>query len=225
MSIDPRHVRLICFDVDGTLSDTDNQYVQRIELWLAPVAYLSGVNAHQLARSLIYRMETPGNLILEILDILHMDRPVGQLIEFIEHLQPSRSTPSFMLIEGVRELLNQLQARYHLAIVSSRSQRKTMAFLEHFDLLPFFGPIATSQTCPRTKPHRDPILWVADQVGVNPAECLMVGDTTHDIRAGKAAGAQTIGVLCGFGREDELRRAGADLILSSTTDLAFLMSN
>jgi phosphoglycolate phosphatase-like HAD superfamily hydrolase len=47
----------------------------------------------------------------------------------------------------------------------------------------------------------------------------MVGDTTVDIRAGKAAGAQTAGVLCGFGSERELRRAGADLILPTTGQL------
>jgi len=47
----------------------------------------------------------------------------------------------------------------------------------------------------------------------------MVGDTTVDIRAGKAAGAQTVGVLCGFGTERELRRAGADLILDNTYEL------
>ena len=47
----------------------------------------------------------------------------------------------------------------------------------------------------------------------------MIGDTTVDMRAGKAAGAQTVGVLCGFGEEDELRQLGADLILNSTSDL------
>jgi phosphoglycolate phosphatase-like HAD superfamily hydrolase len=47
----------------------------------------------------------------------------------------------------------------------------------------------------------------------------MIGDTIVDIRSGKAAGAQTVAVLCGFGSQRELRRAGADLILSSTPDL------
>jgi phosphoglycolate phosphatase len=47
----------------------------------------------------------------------------------------------------------------------------------------------------------------------------MIGDTTVDMRAGKSAGAQTVGVLCGFGEEAELRKLGADLILKSTSDL------
>jgi phosphoglycolate phosphatase len=52
-----------------------------------------------------------------------------------------------------------------------------------------------------------------------PEECLMVGDTTVDIIAGKLSGAQTAGVLCGFGSEEELRKAGADLILRTTPEL------
>ena len=60
-------------------------------------------------------------------------------------------------------------------------------------------------------------------MGVPPEGVLMVGDTSIDIRAGKAAGAQTVGVLCGFGQKAELRRAGADLILSTTPDLLPLL--
>jgi phosphoglycolate phosphatase-like HAD superfamily hydrolase len=47
----------------------------------------------------------------------------------------------------------------------------------------------------------------------------MVGDTTVDIRAGRAAGTQTVGVLCGFGEEPELRRYQADMILATTPEL------
>jgi phosphoglycolate phosphatase-like HAD superfamily hydrolase len=61
-------------------------------------------------------------------------------------------------------------------------------------------------------------------MGVRPQECLMIGDTTVDIRAGKAAGAQAVGVLCGFGEEAELRQLGADQILRSTSDLPELFN-
>jgi phosphoglycolate phosphatase-like HAD superfamily hydrolase len=44
-----------------------------------------------------------------------------------------------------------------------------------------------------------------------------------DMRAGKSAGAQTVGVLCGFGEEEELLRLGADVILKTTPDLTSLL--
>jgi len=104
-------------------------------------------------------------------------------------------------------------------VVSAGSERATLGFLEQFDLAPYFEAVATSITCPHTKPFPDPLLWAAGRLGVPPERCLMVGDTVVDIRAGKAAGAQTVGVLCGFGTERELRRAGADLILPDTSAL------
>ena len=53
-------------------------------------------------------------------------------------------------------------------------------------------------------------------MGVFPIECLMIGDTTIDILAAKAAQAQSVGVLCGFGEKKELEKSGADLILTNT---------
>jgi phosphoglycolate phosphatase-like HAD superfamily hydrolase len=52
----------------------------------------------------------------------------------------------------------------------------------------------------------------------------MIGDTTVDIRAGRSAGAQTVGVLCGFGDEKELKDMGADLILSNTHQLTDVLN-
>jgi phosphoglycolate phosphatase-like HAD superfamily hydrolase len=94
-----------------------------------------------------------------------------------------------------------------------------MDFLNQFNLAPYFKCIATDQTCEHTKPFPDPIFWAAKEMGTPPDACLMVGDTTVDIRAGKAAGAQTVGVLCGFGEEGELRKYGADMILTSPAEL------
>ena len=70
---------------------------------------------------------------------------------------------------------------------------------------------------------QDPILLAAQKMGVKPEECLMIGDTTVDMRAGKSAGAQTVGVLCGFGEEPELRKRGADQILKTTSELTGLL--
>jgi phosphoglycolate phosphatase len=54
----------------------------------------------------------------------------------------------------------------------------------------------------------------------------MVGDTTVDIIAGRSAGAQTAALLCGFGNQDELERAGADIIVEGPLQLAdFLLGS
>ena len=82
-----------------------------------------------------------------------------------------------------------------------------------------FVEVIGAQTTRRMKPHPEPLRFAAAAMQVAPEECLMIGDTTIDIRTGVAAGAQTVGVLCGFGLEDELRETGAQLILPTTSDL------
>jgi phosphoglycolate phosphatase len=110
-----------------------------------------------------------------------------------------------------------------MTVVSAGRRPVVEAFLEQHEIRSYFLYIATAQTCRRTKPYPDPILWSAKKMGVRPENCLMIGDTTVDILAGKAAGTQTIGVLCGFGEQDELLRNGADLILKTTAELSKIL--
>jgi phosphoglycolate phosphatase-like HAD superfamily hydrolase len=209
MPLHVSRIRALCFDVDGTLSDTDDQMVAALAEWLRD---------RDAARRLIMAAEAPANFLVGIPDLIGVDIPILSFADWLARTFPSRPK-QYWLIPGVRELLEGLSRRYPLAIVSARDQRTTRNFLEQFGLLPYFKCIATAQTCRHTKPFPDPILWAAAGMGVPPEACLMVGDTTVDIRAGKAAGAQTVGVLCGFGEEEELRRRGADMILADTAEL------
>jgi phosphoglycolate phosphatase-like HAD superfamily hydrolase len=225
MPLDVSRLRLLCFDVDGTLRDTDDQFVLSLGRFFQPLSFLfPRKDPLPLMRRMVMATENPGNYLLGLTDQMGIDDELARLVDFFYFRLGLRSNPaSFLLIEGVREMLACLKAHYPLAVVSARGQRSTLAFLEKFELAPLFDAIATGQTCDHTKPRPDPILWVAHQLGVAPCACLMVGDTTVDIRAGKAAGAQTVGVLCGFGEEKELRGAGADLILASTADLTGIL--
>jgi len=80
-----------------------------------------------------------------------------------------------------------------------------------------------SQDTRRLKPHPSPIQEAARRLNLPTSACLMIGDTSVDMHAARRAGAWRIGVLCGFGQEAELRRAGAQAILASTADLADLL--
>ena len=224
MSLDIPMIKAILFDVDGTISDTDDKWVENLVNILRPVRWLFPAEcARSFARWLIMTLETPGNLVYTSLDWTHVDDDLGKLFGFFARRNIGRKPKEFWLIDGVEQALQKLQRKYILAIVSARDRPSTDDLLNQYGLVPLFQVVTTSQTCQHTKPFPDPIIWTAQQLGFTPQECLMVGDTTVDIRAGKAAGCQTVGVLCGFGRERELRRAGADLILKSTAELADLL--
>jgi phosphoglycolate phosphatase-like HAD superfamily hydrolase len=148
---------------------------------------------------------------------------MGAVIDWFQRAKPN-TQKNFIMIPGVDEMLAVLKGRYPMAVVSARHEKSTMHFLEQFDLVKYFDVIVTGLSAPHTKPFPDPIFLAAEKLGVKPMECLMVGDTTVDIRAGKSAGAQTLGVLCGFGEEKELLDMGADLILSNTHQIVDVLN-
>jgi len=219
-------LRAICFDVDGTLRDTDDQFVMRLARLISPLAsFTRARQPKDLARKIVMAIENPGNSLLSLGDRLGIDALMNRIGDWTYHPDPAGPPRPAPMIEGTYEMLKRLQPEFSLAIVSSRGQKVTMDFLNQHGLLPFFKFVATSQTCQHTKPWPDPIYRAAQELDVPVHACLMVGDTIVDIQAGKACGAQTAGVLCGFGDERELRAAGADLILASTTDLLAVLNS
>lgn len=221
MTLDVAHIKALCFDVDGTLSDTDDLYAQKIAGLLPRFLF---PDAEQTARRVIMWIESPGNALLGFADTIGID---DEMVAFIDWMYRHRENPlkKFMLVPGVVEMLSQLKGSYPMSVVSARDEKSTMRFLNQFDLVKYFDVIVTGLSAPHTKPYPDPILFAAQKMDVRPEECLMVGDTTVDMRAGKSAGAQTVGVLCGFGEEQELRRLGADLILHTTSDLTNVLND
>ena len=216
MTLDIPRIKALCFDVDGTLSDTDDVYVQKSVRFFPKFLFRDPDHA---ARRFVMWIEAPGNALLGLTDTIGLDDEIVALIDWMSRHR-KHSSKTFRLVSGVDGMLKQLKGHYPMSVVSARDEKGTMRFLEQFDLVKYFDAVVTGQSAEHTKPYPDPILLAAQRMGVKPEECLMVGDTTVDMRAGKSAGAQTVGVLCGFGEEHELRKKGADTILKTTSELA-----
>jgi len=216
MTLDTSRIKALCFDVDGTLSDTDDLYVQKAIRFFPKFLFRDPEHA---ARRFVMWAEAPGNALLGLTDTIGLDDEIVVLINWIS-LHRKMSSKTFQLIPGVDAMLARLKGHYPMAVVSARDEKGTLRFLQQFDLVKYFDVLVTGQSAEHTKPYPDPILFAAKKLNVKPEECLMVGDTTVDMRAGKSAGAQTVGVLCGFGEEPELLKMGARLILKNTSELA-----
>jgi len=227
MSLDVNRVQAICFDVDGTLRDTDDQFVAKISDWLAFIRFLlPGRNPTMTARRLVMKLESPATTIFGIPDRLGIDHYLVRVVEFISRLiNPIPQASHHPLIPGVRESLALLSVYYPLAIISNRDEKSVREFIKAHQLDPFFQYIVTGQTCRYAKPNPEPVFLAAEKMGVLVEHCLLVGDTTVDMQSGKRAGAQTVGVLCGFGEKDELVRAGADMILPSPVELVSVLQD
>ena len=224
MPFDPTRVRAICFDVDGTLSDTDDQLVDRIAGFFQRLPLLSGRSAKRLARRLVMDAESPVNTIYGLADRLGIDDELAQVRNYLDRLKQNEPPPSeHLVVPGIDEMIDTLAAHFPMCAISTGGAERVEDFFEHFGIREPFTALITAQSTERMKPYPDPVLHAAELMGVAPEDCVMIGDTVVDILAGKAAGAQTIGVLCGFGTEDELRRDGANHIVNVTTEVVDLL--
>ncbi|MEM1042034.1 MAG: HAD family hydrolase [Bacteroidota bacterium] len=226
MPFDPSRVRAICFDVDGTLSDTDDQLVGSIAQFLTKLPFLSGRESRRLARRVVLDAETPVNAAYGLADRLGIDDELKRVRDYLRELRGADDAePEHLVVPGIDEMIETLAAHFPMCAISTGGAERVAHFFEHFGLREHFTALVTAQTTPRMKPYPDPVHYAAEQMGVAAAECVMIGDTTVDMLAGTSAGAQTIGVLCGFGTEDELRREGADLVVDVTPDVVpFLLT-
>jgi N-acetyl-D-muramate 6-phosphate phosphatase len=219
MPLDLSRIQALCFDVDGTLNDTDDQYVDQVGPFFKVIrVLLPGQDYKRAARRFVMLAEAPGNALIGVPDFLGIDDDLAKIVNWMNQKRKAQ-IKHFRPISGVIEMLAALDGKYPMCIVSARDEDSTHEFLRQAGIEKYFNCVAGALTCAHTKPYPDPIYWAAQKMGVKAENCLMIGDTTVDIRAGKAAGAQTVGVLCGFGERPELERKGADLILESTPEL------
>jgi phosphoglycolate phosphatase len=224
MSLDFARIKALFFDVDGTLRDTDDQYIARLERLTRPLARLfPRWDRQRASRRFVMTLDTPLNAVYTALDWLHLDRLMIGMLDRLNDLRLHRPKTTLPMIPGTRGSLERLLPRYPMTIISARGEIGTLNFLESHALQPFFRCVASGQTVRHTKPWPDPLYWCAEQIDIPVENGLMIGDTTVDIRAGRAAGAQTVGVLSGFGSRRELLRAGADLIVQDVAKLADLL--
>jgi HAD superfamily hydrolase (TIGR01549 family) len=224
--VQERDVRGIVFDLDGTLLDTDDMAVEQISGWLRRFAFLDRLSARRqsvgkrLARRLLVALETPLNFVLTVLNALGLAQKALSWGTWLRAVYGQQQSAQFVAIDSVGKFIQESSERYDLAIATTRNRRDTLAFVERFGLQDCFGAIVTRRDVRRLKPYPEAIVRAAEQLGLSPEQCIVVGDTIVDIQAGKRAGALTVAVLCGFGERGELERIGPDLVIESTAQLA-----
>ena len=216
----PGEIDAILFDLDGTLIETDDDAVETLARRLAPFRkLLPGRDPHRAARHILMALEGPANSFLTVLDRLGLDDNFLAMADRVGQLRGLSTPANFRPVEGTQEMLRDLSYRYHLGIVTTRSRLQAEAFLEQERLTDLFQVVTGREDTFRIKPHPSPIRHAAEELGVPVERCLMVGDTQEDMWAARAAGARAVGVLCGFGSENELERAGANLVVKTTAQL------
>ena len=105
-----------------------------------------------------------------------------------------------------------------LGIATNDNHDATCAHLDAHGLLPYFDFIAGADSGFGAKPEAGMLDAFSDQMGLAPKHVAMVGDSRHDLLAGRAAGMVTVGVLTGIATKSDLADL-ADVVLTNIGDL------
>ena len=219
--MDIKNLRLIVFDIDGTLAETDDYYVDKTAVLLRKVfPFISRNSMERAVRLPIMAGETMLHSVYRLLDLVGLDKAISKI-----HSKVSiKKEYNYHEVCGMRKTLQTLSEKYIIGIITSGGYRSTQAFLEKFDLDKIVSYIISAEDCKYIKPHPMPLIKIAEAANVLPENCILVGDTIFDILCAKRAGAYSAAVKTGFDTERFLKFHKADFILDSVNDLPELLS-
>jgi 2-phosphoglycolate phosphatase len=136
-----------------------------------------------------------------------------------------RLTRNTVVFPGVASMIAALvQRQMPWGVVTNKSKRFTQPLTQALPLFSSAKTIISGDTTAFSKPHPQPLLEAAQQLGVAPGRCVYVGDDERDIVAGLAAGMMTVAVTYGYlGQRADTREWGADVTINSADQLLHLL--
>ncbi len=141
-------------------------------------------------------------------------------VEYYRECYDGSQVLNASLYQGIRDSLNRLQADgRQMVLVTTKPLVFAERILKHFHLDHLFP----DKVCPElTDPSSDKgrlIRTAEEKAGFNPADAVMIGDTRYDMAGARETGVAAIGVTYGYGTPEELKQAGADLLVHSPAEL------
>ncbi|MDE5728566.1 MAG: HAD family hydrolase [Clostridia bacterium] len=126
--------------------------------------------------------------------------------------------------DGIIPALAALKAKGRtICLATSKPEIFAVKILEHFDLTRYFNHIAGATLDEARSQKAQVLAYAIQKSGLkDKSQAVMIGDRKHDILGAKANGISSVGVLYGFGDEDELKKAGADKLIETPRQLLTL---
>jgi phosphoglycolate phosphatase len=218
-------VKAVLLDLDGTLLDTV------LDLHAAANGMLADLGRQPVAVEDIRAYVGRGipNLVKRVLagNLEAADDPApppdDALSSFKKHYTHynGRAAKPF---PGVMAGLSALQARgLPLGVITNKARAFTGPLLERTGLAPFMQVVVSGDQLPKPKPDPMPLVWACGRLDVSPADTLLIGDSVHDFKAGRAAGCKVFLVPYGYNEGQDVHGLAADAIVASIVEVADLI--
>ena len=207
----PRNFAVL-FDLDGTLVDS-------IELLVASMEYAFGSRTHRPpVEEWIHAIGTPLDAMLA--RWAESDDDVLLLRARYREYQMANHDAMTTAYPGAVEALRALHAAGHpMAVVTSKLEVGARRSLKHIGVEYLFSAVVGIDATTRHKPEPEPVHFALERLGLRSPQALFVGDSTHDMYAGRAAGVQTAAALWGPFPRTMLEAARPDHFVTAISEV------
>ncbi len=200
-------IKALLFDKDGTLFDFHATWGVWCAGFIADVSEGDAVLAATLAKAMDYDLENsaflPSSVMITdsmdgIMDAVHSALPHWDRLELTEYVIETGSKAPQSPVTDLGLLLDRFRANgLKIGLATNDNEAPARAHLNSVGILEQFDFVSGCDTGFGAKPEPGMLLGFSDAMGLHPSEVAMVGDSTHDLRAGRAAGMMNIAVLTG----------------------------
>ncbi len=224
-SIDLDRIRLILFDLDGTLVDSvpdlawcGNEMLRRLDMAQRDLDSARAWVGNGVER--FVKRFLSGDMDAEPDEVLY-----AAGFDLFNGLYVDNVSKRSQVYPGVTETLQQLAGGdLHLACVTNKPEPFTSDLIAAMGLDSFFELVVAGNTTARKKPDPMPLHYAANHFGLDYAQCMMVGDSSNDVRAARAAGFAIVCVPYGYNHGIDISASSPDLIVDNLKELAAMFA-
>jgi len=213
-------VRLLVFDLDGTLVDSIRDLAAATNATLAALAPGTPPIPVEAVRSFVG--EGAKLLLRRSLDHAGLPHTVDEALPVYLERYAGRLLETTRLFPGVAEALDGLRGRT-LAVLTNKPGHFSRTILAGLGVADRFARIWGAGDVPHHKPDPGGLRRLMAELGASPGETVMVGDSAVDVRTGRAAGVRTVGVTWGL-RPQDLEREPPDRVVDDPREIPALLA-